>query len=212
MSRLCFNPKYEEKFFWSFEEILDYYVGDHDSQVYLYDNNDILNCLNEMIGDGYHTTLATITQGNISWKNTNIRSLMDLLARRFIKKICYSSDSSTFKDVEAKEFMARLFYVCEMTAPKYEKLLELYASKASALLDPVKVETNAKNRFNDTPQNNGTYEEDPFTTNITFLDSISQNEVDTIMGRLREIESSYKNLLLDWSNEFESLFLEEDNI
>lgn len=198
-----FRPKYEERFFWSFKEILD---PTSSKEEFNLSNADILTIALAM--PNYSSPLIE----NNNWKEANVSKLLDLIVKRFHSFICVETISSEFSIEKRNNFIAKLLAVVEMTSPRYLKLLELYTSQANNLLAPVKTESNSKNRFNDTPQNNGTYEEDPFTTNISFLDSISKTDVDTIMGRLREIEGNYNNVLLNWSNEFQSLFIEEDNI
>ena len=198
-----FRPKYEERFFWSFKEILD---PTSSKEEFNLSNADILTIALAM--PNYTSPLIE----NNNWKEANVSKLLDLIVKRFHSFICVETISSEFSIEKRNNFIAKLLAVVEMTSPRYLKLLELYTSQANNLLAPVQTESNSKNRFNDTPQNNGTYEEDPFTTNISFLDSISKTDVDTIMGRLREIEGNYNNVLLNWSNEFQSLFIEEDNI
>lgn len=198
-----YMPKYEKRYFWTLKEVLD---PTNSKESYLITNADILSIANSMTG--YTTPLIE----NASWKEANVSKLMDLLCKRFHEYIVVETSSPEFSVQKQKEFIAKLLAVCEMTSPRYLTLLKLYTEQANNLLNPVRTQTNSKNRFNDTPQNAGTYETDPFTTNISFLDSVSDTDVDTIMGRLREIEGNYNNVLLNWSNEFQSLFIEGDNV
>lgn len=196
-------PKYEEKFFWRFREILDPTSSKED---YLLSNSDILTIVASMTG----FTSPLIENG--AWKKSEYGEVMDLVVKRFHNFYCVSSNSGEFPVKEQKNFIAKLIMILEMTESRFMSILGAYSEAKDKLLGPVKNITKSKNRFNDTPQNNGSYEEDPYTTNISFVDSESDFDSDTIMGRIREIEGNYNNVLLDWSNEFDSLFIEEDNI
>lgn len=196
-------PKYQEKFFWKFREILDPTSSKED---YNLSNADVLSIVATMMG--YSSPL--IENGN--WKKSEYGEVLDLVIKRFHNFYCYSSLGSEFSVSEQKNFIAKLLMILEMTSGRYLSILGVYDEAKTKLLDPVKTDVKTKSRFNDTPQNNGTYEEDPYTTTLTLGESSTEMGVDTIMGRIREIEGNYNNVLLNWSNEFDSLFIEEDNI
>ena len=196
-------PKYEQKYFWRFREILDPTSSKED---YLLSNSDILTIVATMTG--YTSPLIY----NGAWKKDEYGEVLDLVIKRFHNFYCFSTLSSEFSVTEQKNFIAKLIMILEMTEGRFMSLLKSYDEAKDKLLGPVTNKVKSKNRFNDTPQNNGTYEEDPYTTNISFVDSETEFDSDTIMGRIREIEGNYQNVLLNWSNEFDALFIEEDNI
>ena len=196
-------PKYEEKYFWRLREILDPTSSKED---YLLNNSDILTIVASMTG--YTSPLIY----NGAWKKDEYGEVLDLVIKRFHNFFCLSTSSPEFPLSESKNFIAKLLMILEMTAGRFMSILASYDEAKDKLLGPINVKVKSKNRFNDTPQNNGTYEEDPYTTNISFVDSETENDADTIMGRIREIEGNYNNVMLDWSNEFDALFIEEDNI
>ena len=94
----------------------------------------------------------------------------------------------------------------------YEALYREYESNKDKLMDAVKVETESTNYYNETPQNDGFYGDEGHATNTSKNDYSSENDFDTPIARLKEIERDFSNLLLKWSNEFEPLFIEEGNI
>lgn len=196
-------PKYEQRYFWRLREILDPTSSKED---YLLNNSDILTIVASMTG--YTSPLIY----NGAWKKDEYGEVLDLVIKRFHNFFCLSTSSPEFPLSESKNFIAKLLMILEMTENRFMSILASYDEAKDRLLGPVNIEVKSKNRFNDTPQNNGTYEEDPYTTNISFVDSTTENDADTIMGRIREIEGNYNNVMLDWSNEFDALFIEEDNI
>ena len=195
--------KYQEKHFWTLREVLDPSFSKED---WALNNSDILFIVSSMTG----FTSPLISEGE--WIEEEFGQVLDLVIKRFHSFFCLSSDSNEFPVDKQKNFIAKLIMILEMTQNRYMSILASYEEAKDKLLGPVVNKTNSKNRFNDTPQNSGTYEDDPFTTNISFVDSETESDVDTIMGRIREIEGNYNNVLLNWSNEFDSLFIEEDNI
>ena len=196
-------PKYEQRYFWTLKEILDPTDSKED---YILSSSDILSIVATMTG------FASPLIENGAWKKTEYQSVMDLVVKRFYMFYCVSSSSGEFPVKEQKNFIAKMIMLLEMTESRYMAILNSYDEAKTKLLGPVKNKTTSKNRFNDTPQNNGTYEEDSYTTNISLVNSETEFDSDTIMGRIREIEGNYNNVLLNWSNEFDALFIEEDNI
>ena len=204
MNELIFNPrKYQERFFWTLKEVLDPNGSKSDFNI---DNTDVLSVVSSM--SGYST--STISNG--VWTDTNYSKVIDLVVKRYLDYYCFYTTDENFDTDKQKNFIAKLIMILEMTSPRYLKLLEVYASASAQLLNPVEIETSRLTRFNDTPQDEGDFANDEHTTNLTEDTGTTKNDLDTKMGRIREIESNYNNLLLNWSREFKSLFIEEANI
>lgn len=204
MSNFPFNHcRYEERFFWNFKEVLNP-TGSKES--YELSNADVLSIVSSMTG--YTTPL--ISEG--AWTNANYSKLVDLVIKRFWEHYCFYTLSTEFPVDKQKNFIAKFLMILEMTSPRYLKLLEVYAGANDDLMNPVEITTSRLTRFNDTPQDEGDFANDSHTTNLTEDTGTTSNDLDTKMGRIKEIESNYNNILLNWSNEFESIFLEENNI
>ncbi len=196
--------KYEIHYYWNLKEIIA-----RNKEDYQVNSEDLRTLLVSLIQDGFQTS---VLDSNFAWTNENYPKVLDLVIRRFITDCCVVSDSESYPATQAKNFIAKLVYILEMTTPRYTTLINSYEQSKAKLLNPVIIKTTGINRFNDTPQDQGDFANDPHTTNLTEIDNKTENEADTAMGRIREIEENYKNLLLNWSREFESLFLSEDNI
>ena len=102
------------------------------------------------------------------------------------------------------------------TYDRYSKLLDVYTSELSKLLDGVKTTTNGIGIFNDTPQNIQTTEDD-FTgdnhiSNASKSSAVAESDVDTKMARIDEIQRKLRNIWKDWLDEFDGLFLESVNV
>ena len=208
MNNFIFNPRrYEERYFWTFQEILN---AGTPKVSYLMTYEDIEDFVRSMVASGY-TTPIWDTTGTGSIK-TQYRGVLDLVVKRFLGHYCFYTTSEDYPTNQAFNFMGKLIMVLEMTSPRYLKLLEVYETAKNQLLDPVEITTGGITRFNDTPQDEGDFANDSHTTNLTEDSRTTSNDLDTKMGRIKEIESNYNNVLLNWSNEFESIFLEENNI
>lgn len=208
MNNFIFNPRrYEERYFWTFQEILN---AGTPKVSYLMTYEDIEDFVRSMVASGYTSPIWDST-GDGSIK-TQYRGVLDLVVKRFLDHYCFYTTGEDYPTNQAFNFMGKLIMVLEMTSPRYLKLLEVYETTKNQLLDPVEITTGGITRFNDTPQDEGDFANDSHTTNLTEDSRTTSNDLDTKMGRIREIESNYNNVLLNWSNEFESIFLEENNI
>ena len=196
--------KYEIRYYWNLKEILA-----RNKEDYQVNSEDLRTLLVSLIQAGFQTS---VLDNEYDWTNENYPKVLDLVIRRHITDYCVVSDSEAYPATPAKNFLAKLIYVLEMTTPRYTTLINSYEESRENLLNPVIIKTTGINRFNDTPQDEGDFANDSHTTNLTEIKNKTENDADTAMGRIREIEENYKNLLLIWSREFESLFLSEENI
>ena len=196
--------KYEIRYYWNLKEILA-----RNKEDYQVNSEDLRTLLVSLIQAGFQTS---VLDSDFAWTNENYPKVLDLVIRRHITDYCVVSDSESYPATPAKNFLAKLIYVLEMTTPRYTTLINSYEESRENLLNPVIIKTTGINRFNDTPQDEGDFANDSHTTNLTEIENKTENDADTAMGRIREIEENYKNLLLIWSREFESLFLSEVNL
>lgn len=67
------------------------------------------------------------------------------------------------------------------------------------------IKTSSISRFNDTPQNQGTYDDDAHNTTVTKNEGSTDGG--TLLSRLNEVEDSMKRLYNDWSNEFRQFII-----
>lgn len=209
LNSILFSPlKYEERFYWDFKEVLLEGHASDMSDIAMTEEK-FTDQLESMFLEGFSTPIYNEETG---YSNENYRKLIDLLVKRFLHKLCFYTDSNTFDINKSYNFIAKICMVIEMTSPRYLALLGAYSSSEGKLLDPVKITNSGTIRFNDTPQDEGDFANDSHTTNITEDNRETSNDLDSKMGRIREIESNYNNVLLNWSNEFEAVFMEEENI
>ena len=155
--------------------------------------------------------IGTLSGGTLTYAS-HIASLLDNLYRLHEENYCVFVDLETSATSESKRFIVKLLTLINQTAPRYKKLLTLYASEESKLLDGLTTESDGFVKFNDTPQGSGDFSDDTHATNITKTNSTTTTDVKTPMEKLKEIQDSYSDLLARWSEECSVLFLEEGNL
>ena len=211
LDSILFSPrKYEERYYFSFWEVLS--LGDYQEKFnYEYKESDFTAMLEHM-ADTLTYFETPIWNSDSGYSDLAYPKLIDILVRRYNEKLCFYSDSESYDEGKAFNFIAKMLNLIEMTAPRYLAILKVYDDNKNNLMNPVSIVSEGISRFNDTPQDEGDFANDEHTTNLTQDHRETSNDIDTIMGRIKEIESNYNNVLLDWSNEFERLFIEEANI
>ena len=108
-------------------------------------------------------------------------------------------------------FIFSLLNKLNASAPRYKTLLDLYKDKEDKMLDGIKSTTTGVSRFNDTPQNDGEFDDDDHNTNLTKTEGEVVSDGLTPMLRLKEIQEAYRNLIEDWAKEFRVFFIAPSN-
>lgn len=106
----------------------------------------------------------------------------------------------------ADEFIS----ILNQTFPRYARILEIYDEQSQYLMNAVKQERELLHKYNDTPQTTGI--SDPFDSDSHLTDASKDveklsNDLMTKMARLDEIERLWKNVFVEWSREFDRLFI-----
>ena len=114
----------------------------------------------------------------------------------------YYEDYPVLDDDICFDAIIRLVAEYQATQDKYLVLLNYYGTNKNNLLNVVKQEQ--IHQYNDTPQNYGDYSSE---SHMSSYDKMTiNNDFDTLMARLAEVQSKFRNLVKDWANEFKSLF------
>ena len=113
-------------------------------------------------------------------------------------------------------FFFRFLNALNITYPIYSKLIKIYADEENHLMnslnrdytDDADSSGSSTNRFNDTPQNGGAYEDDTHTTNISQVTSSTDSGLEHkeeynneyVIDRLNKINDNLRNLYMEWEN------------
>ena len=148
--------------------------------------------------------------------------ILPIIFNRFYHHYCCSQEEEpddlvdgiidSYREKPYFKFLVDMGNVFNFTKQKYSTLLNLYASEKENLLNKVQTLASGTTRYNDTPQDTGDFSDDSHTTNISQTTGESSTDVKPLIERLADINRLYQQVLLDWTNEFERLFIEEGNI
>lgn len=223
MNDIYYNKCYFEKeCWWKFANVLSYI---HSHSILL--EEDFINedravdtwgseWFMELLDTQYPFALETDDQENVFLKQ-EIYDLFRQLQKRFSQHYVFATRAENADDaeIEAKKWTKKLFNVIEYTYKKYSKIIELYNSNYNDLMKQLESTTESGSRFNDTPQSaevDLSFEENQFTTNLTKAKQVTRADSNTPIAKIEEIWQNYRKVILEWLNEFESLFVEENNV
>lgn len=118
-------------------------------------------------------------------------------------------------DLDVSDFpkaVNNILNIMDNTIDKYAPMILKLAENASNILKPVKQTQDGSVTFNDTPQEAGVGETDDYTSTFSHNHAETEVEVHTYIEEVSDMMSKYKSILLEWSNEFNCLFLKEEQL
>lgn len=128
--------------------------------------------------------------------------------------ICnFKKDASLNEILDAEEKTAYLLIgALNASYLKYQPILNAFKAKEAGLMGDIKTTSSAVARFNDTPQNSGTFDDDPHTTNITQSSGETSSAGATPIQRLDEVRRGWRNIIKEWVDELGALTIEGANL
>ena len=144
----------------------------------------------------------------------HLEDLFNLLYKRYNDWYCLrlkGEPSSLEIDGNYQKFLLKMNNITAMTYDKYVTRLDIFETEKATLMRQVSSGTIAKTGYNDTPQNesSGGFEDATHRTTFTKVDSQSLTDGATPIERIDEIDRKIKNIMLEWCEEFRSLFWED---
>ena len=124
----------------------------------------------------------------------------------------YEEADHVLVQADTRRAISKIVGVLDLTLPKYIPLFMQFEKESADPIAPIKSESSGETKFNDTPQNLGDYGDEDHTTNISNSKSESSVDTGSIMERLSALYKDFKSIVLEWSNEFNQLFLKEEQI
>ena len=120
--------------------------------------------------------------------------------------VCFTDNDDIPDDNAAKVFADDAGVIMAWLRSSDEKF-KLTIANQEANKDKLlgQIKTTNISRFNDTPQNSGSFED--VTHNTTVTKSESATDGGTLLARLNEVEEKLKRLYDDWSNEFRQFII-----
>lgn len=121
----------------------------------------------------------------------------------------FEDDGTTEYQSRHEELLGRINAWCVTTRKYYGKLAKLYTENESKLLDQIKSTSTSKNRDSDVPQLSGNWDGDDQVSTIASASTESLTDSGSMMSRLSEIRSGYRDIMQLWARDFYKNFLQE---
>ena len=148
--------------------------------------------------------------------NSIVNALMGIVYNRHAYDIISFVDNIENEEEGYEEAMnkalMKIIGVIDLTLPRYIPLLQQNEYASTDPIAPVSSTSKSKTRFNDTPQNGGSYNNDPHATNVSESENESIVDSASLMERLDQLFKNFRSIILEWSNEFNQLFIKEEQI
>lgn len=116
------------------------------------------------------------------------------------------------QEIDFKKAMKNVLNVLNNTIPRYIPMLQQNEYASVDPVAPVSSVTTGRTRFNDTPQNDGDYNDETHATNVSESESEIKVDSGSLVSRLSEMFKDFRSIMLDWSNEFNKCFLKEEQL
>ena len=208
----------KKRIYFSYQEILD--VMDFEGHPYFPNDKNMHDAWFTEMLDESPIEFAVYTLSEFftdSLLNEIVNALMGIVYNR------HADDFIVFRDMELNESedatpedalraLNKLINVINNTLPRYVPLLQQNEIASTDPIAPVSSVSKSKTRFNDTPQDGGLYEDDPHTTNLSETQNETSVDSASLMERLDQLFKNFRSIILEWSNEFNMLFLKEEQI
>ena len=118
-------------------------------------------------------------------------------------------ENDTTEPSEHEELLGRINTWCITTLKYYGKLAKLYTDNENKLLDQIKSTSTSTNRDSDVPQLDGVWDGNDQVSTIASASTESLTDNGSMMSRLNEIRSGYRDIMQLWARDFYRNFLQE---
>ena len=203
--------------YFTFQEVLNLYPAR--APRYPHDKTLASDWFTKMLEDAglefdVYTLNSTISDDLI---NSIVNALMTVVYNRHDEDIFYQVTTScdvthTLAQADFIKAINSLLNVLDLTLTRYIPLLQQNEIYSDDPVGRIGSSTSNVNRFNDTPQNDGEFEDNSHNTNVSKSMSETSMDSGSIMARLDEMFKNFKSIILEWSNEFNQLFLKEEQL
>ena len=202
---------------YSFQEILDLYP--EYAPLYPHDTSLSATWFLDMLTDAdMEPAVYTLSEFFTDEDLENmINALMTIVYYRhsddYLYKVELEWDESHELDLDDfTKAMKDIVNVIDLTIPKYAPMLEQTEYASTDPIPQLESESRGRSRFNDTPQNEGEFNDEEHATNVSS--SISSSKVDSgsLMDRLTSMYKNFRAVIQEWSDEFNKLFFKEEQL
>lgn len=148
-----------------------------------------------------------------------INDLINIVYNRHAYDFIASNEKSFLEDFNedddeeaVEEALTKIINMINNTAPKYIPLMYQYVQNYENPFKMLESISESFNRFNDTPQNvqdEVDFNTEQYATTMGKSKNVSQVDSASVLTHLEELKDKFRSVILDWSNEFNRLFISE---
>ena len=120
-----------------------------------------------------------------------------------------NGDDTTQHQPKHEDVLGRINAWCVTTRKSYGKIAKLYTENESKLLDQIKSTSTSTNRDSDVPQLDGDWDGYNQVSTVASASTESLMDNGSMMSRLNEIRTGYRDIMQLWARDFYKNFLQE---
>ena len=121
----------------------------------------------------------------------------------------FENGDTTEHQPKHEDVLGRINAWCVTTRKSYGKIAKLYTENESKLLDQIKSTSTSTNRDSDVPQLDGDWDGYDQVSSVASASTESLVDNGSMMNRLSEIRSGYRDIMQLWMRDFYKNFLQE---
>ena len=121
----------------------------------------------------------------------------------------FENGDTTEHQPKHEEVLGRINAWCVTTRKSYGKIAKLYTENESKLLDQIKSTSTSTNRDSDVPQLDGDWDGYDQVSTVASASTESLMDNGSMMSRLNEIRTGYRDIMQLWARDFYKNFLQE---
>lgn len=185
--------------------------------LYPYSSTDLKSTVEDFVAN------PTLTAYPYALNNTILEELYQRVVARYYDspllkfEVDINEDEPSSSEIgeEFGKWLLKFLNFVAQTGEYYMTILNIYENEKQNLMDDITATSNNKVKFNDTPQNPNTldvYEGDNYITNFTSTVGETSSPLMSKIMRLKEIQDNFRNIMGDWVNDCEKLFIEGGNL
>ena len=121
----------------------------------------------------------------------------------------FENGDTTEHQPKHEDVLGRINAWCVTTRKSYGKIAKLYTENESKLLDQIKSTSTSTNRDSDVPQLEGNWDGYDQVSTVASASTESLMDNGSMMSRLNEIRTGYRDIMQLWARDFYKNFLQE---
>ena len=121
----------------------------------------------------------------------------------------FENGDTTEHQPKHEEVLGRINAWCVTTRKSYGKIAKLYTENESKLLDQIKSTSTSTNRDSDVPQLDGDWNGYDQVSTVSSASTENLMDNGSVMNRLNEIRSGYRDIMQLWMRDFYKNFLQD---